>query len=511
LLANAFAGLALFYPTGEEKQVKIPMSYPSLRVLTKLSGGVLLCAGYAASVAGQGLISTPGNTEVQQPTAEAIQSVCVQLNGLQSPGAPVIANPGTGSPQARLSNSCTLMVSTAFFNQGTPPPFDPTGKFNLRISDAELRKATQDIAPVQMNAQKQTNVEASKMNLVGVRLLDLRAGARGFTVSENGITAPATVKTASANNEGLAGATGGGASADDLQGRLGGFVNVAGNWGDVNTTTLQDGYRYRNFSLLAGVDYRVNDNFVLGGAFSYGDTHSSFDQDLGKVDAKTWGFVGYGSYYVDTWYVDGFVGYGSVDYDTVRNIVVPNNNPGINPGQNAAYPINTSATASPKGHQWSASAAIGRAYDFAPYTLTPSARLSYIWVKNDAFSEDEPLNGLGLAVNERTVKSFQSALGGKISTVVNTSQGVFTPYFQAQWVHEFENNNPSILSKYVNDPFNVFFVIPTAQPTRDYATLSLGASAQFQNNLSGFLQFSTALGISDVTNYGLVVGLRKQF
>ena len=68
-----------------------------------------------------------------------------------------------------------------------------------------------------------------------------------------------------------------------------------------------------------------------------------------------------------------------------------------------------------------------------------------------------------------------------------------------------------ILAKYVNDPFTTGFFIPTATPTRDYAALALGSSAVFKNDLSGFAQFSAALGLKDATNYGLVIGLRKQF
>jgi outer membrane autotransporter protein len=98
-----------------------------------------------------------------------------------------------------------------------------------------------------------------------------------------------------------------------------------------------------------------------------------------------------------------------------------------------------------------------------------------------------------------------------VSKSISTSSGVFTPYFSAQWMHEFENDNPSIISKYVADPTNQFFAIPTASPTRDYAVLIVGSSAQFPNNLSGFLQFSAAAGLQNETNYGVVLGLRKQF
>ena len=221
------------------------------------------------------------------------------------------------------------------------------------------------------------------------------------------------------------------------------------------------------------------------------------------MKAATISVAGYGTYYVDDWYVDGFVAYGHVDYDSTRTIFIPS--------ASAVPPINTSATAKPNGDQWSASIGVGRNFESGALIITPAARLGYIWVKNKAFSEDEPVNGLGLAVDSRTIRSLQSALGGKVSTNVNTSTGVFGPYFSAYWMHEFKNDSPSIISKYVNDPFNTLFAIPTANPTRNYAVLTVGSTATFPNNFSGFLHFSAAAGLQDATNYAVVLGARKQF
>ena len=67
---------------------------------------------------------------------------------------------------------------------------------------------------------------------------------------------------------------------------------------------MQDAYKYDSVSLLAGVDYRMSDSLVIGGAISYSDTHSDYDRSLGKVKAATIGVAGYGTYYVDNWYVD---------------------------------------------------------------------------------------------------------------------------------------------------------------------------------------------------------------
>jgi len=479
--------------TRKGNQLKNLLRYRLLGDVAVMTGSVVLCAGYAALAAGQvpGLPSVSGITELQKPVADAVQFLCPKLP------AP---NPN-GTLTERLSNSCTLMVVTSLVNQ---KQLDPNNPFNLNISDDQLKRGIQAIAPVQANAQKQISVEASKMSLVGSRLLDLRGGARGLVMGMNGQEAQQAAD-GHASAGAPAGARGGAAGPDDaLSGRWGGFVNLGYAWGDVDETPLQNAYKYGSFSVLAGADYRVSDNFVLGGAISYSDTHSDYEQSLGNVKARTTGVAGYGTYYVDTWYVDGFIAYGSVDYDSTRNILIPSNNP-------TAKAINTSATASPNGEQWSASIGVGRSFEMAPITVTPTARLGYIHVKNKAFTENEPNNGLGLSVDSRTIESLQSALGGKLSTVVNSSVGVFVPYVTANWMHEFKNNTPSIVSKYVADPLNTIFAIPTATPTRDYAVLAIGSSATLPNNLSGFAQFSGAVGLKNESNYGIVLGVRKQF
>jgi outer membrane lipase/esterase len=291
------------------------------------------------------LATLPGLTELQQPTATAVNVVCAQFS---APNSGYVASP-TGTPEQKLFYSCRVMVQTA--NQVNPAVPGSTAN-SLNISNDQLRTGVQALSPVQMNAQKQKSVEAAKASQIGTRLLDLRGGARGFTVGMNGNTQQA----------GAATPTGGGAAADDAAGsRWGGFFNIAYSWGDVDQTTLQDGYKYDSVGLLAGADYRVSDNFVLGGAVSYSDTHSDYDQSLGNVKARTTGIAGYGTYYVDQWYVDGFVAYGWIDYDSTRNILIPSNSVATP----VVPPINTSATASPRGNQWSLS--IG-----APLPLRPA-------------------------------------------------------------------------------------------------------------------------------------------
>jgi outer membrane lipase/esterase len=453
--------------------------------------GLVIVSGTAA---GQGNLATlPGLTDLQQPTATAVNTACVKFGT-----SGLVPNP-SGTPEERLFYSCRVMVQTANKLQGS----GATG-LSLNIDNPQLRTGVQAVSDVQGNAQKQISSEAAKINLIGSRLLDLRSGARGFVVGVNGEPSrPAQASQAQRSDD--SGARGGGASADSpLDDRWGGFINFGYNWGKVDQTTLQDPYKFDSFNVLVGADYRLNDNLVAGAAFSYSDTHSDYDLSLGNVKARTTGVVGYATWYSANWFVDGFLAWGAVDYDSTRNIFIPSNNPNV-------PPINTIATASPNGDQWSMSIGVGANYETGSLTVTPTARLGYIWVKNKAFSEEEPINGLGLAVDERTIDSLQTALGVKLSTVVNAQSGVFVPYFTAQWMHEFKNDSPSIVSKYVNDPFNTFFAIPTANPTRNYAVLLVGSTATFPNNFSGFAQFSAAVGLKDQSAYGAVIGIRKQF
>lgn len=450
---------------------------------------------FGAGVQAQNLPKVPGYTPVQQPTADAVQSVCSAFGA----NAPTYGAPSdTGTPEQRLWSSCRKMVQTGNQVVGSGPT-----AHSLGLSNDDLRTGVQAIAPVQMNAQKQMSVDASRNNIVLSRLLDLRSGARGLNLAVNSIDLSSPDGAPVSGSPGGA-SRGGGASPDPTPGeRWGAFVNVAYNWGDVSRTDLQDRYDFKNWGLVAGVDYRIDPSLAVGGAFAYQDTKSDYDANLGFVKAKTYSLAMYGTYYADNFYLDALLGYGWIDYDTARAINIPSNTG--TPG------INTTATASPKGNQWSA--VIGGGYNVVQQasTITPFARLGYLYVKNKAFTEDEPSAGLGLAVDTRSVNSLQSALGVRFSHAFGTSFGVVTPYASGQWNHEFRTSQSSITSKYVNDPFNIFFTIPTEQADSNYGVFTLGLSGQFERGIAAFIQYGATAGLSNVSNRTVSLGVRVPF
>jgi outer membrane autotransporter protein len=441
------------------------------------------------------LPQVPNQTPVQQPASNAVQGVCNSFVA----NAPTFGAPSdTGTPEQRLWSSCRKMVQTANQLAGSGSTANSLG-----LSDSELLKGVQAVAPVQMNAQKQMTAEASRNNMVFSRLLDLRGGARGLSLTMNNMDLAPT-SGASDYARAAPSKRGGGASADPSLGeRWGGFVNAGYNWGDVSQTSLQDGYDFSNWGVVAGVDYRVSANAAVGGAASYQKTKSDYANNLGSVKADTFSLAAYGTYYAESFYLDGLLSYGWINYDSTRNINIPSNT--------GVTGINTVATASPSGNQWSA--VVGGGYNFTQeaVTITPFGRLGYLYVKNKAFSEDEPIAGLGLAVDARTVDSLQSALGVRLQSAFGTSFGVVTPYATAQWNHEFLTQQSSITSKYVNDPFNIFFTIPTEDAGANYAVFTIGLSGQFERGIAAFVQYGTTAWLKNVSNQTLSAGVRIPF
>ena len=67
---------------------------------------------------------------------------------------------------------------------------------------------------------------------------------------------------------------GGGASSDDMGGRLSGFVNLNGNWGEKDATDREDSFDFKSVGILAGADYRFSNNLVGGAAVNFSRTEA---------------------------------------------------------------------------------------------------------------------------------------------------------------------------------------------------------------------------------------------
>ena len=298
--------------------------------------------------------------------------------------------------------------------------------------------------------------------------------------------------------------TGGGASADAMQSRLGAFINARYITGDQDDNRVQDGYDFDGWGALLGMDYRFTDNLVAGLALNYSDGEVDYDRRAGKLDTQTWGATAYGTYYLeDGWFFEGSAGYSRVDYDMTRHIV-------YSIAGNAA---NQAMTSSPEGDLVTLSVGGGYVHNSEAWSITPSLRLDYVENDVDGYSErstdlQQTGGAMALAVGSITYESFTSNLGVQLANAISTASGVIIPQASATWVHEFEDGGETIRARYRDDINQTGFLIATTDLDSDYFDLALGVSGQFQGGRSAFISYRTIVGY-DGLSYSLIeAGLR---
>ncbi len=463
--------------------------------------GLVGLAALASSPAWAFLGGRPVQTGLQSTTGVAVQAVCGNF----------VATAPTNALQQDLFDRCREMVHGANSIDGIPPNGDSIG-----LADPELAAALQQLASEEIATPRTMATETStnQLSTLGARLTALRAGATGFAAS--GLGFAGAEQTLGAETLGLiprAGERGGAAAADEAFSRLSGFINGVVSSGDKDATDREDGFDFDTVGITLGVDYRFTDNFVFGGALDFTDTDNDLDERGNVVaggDVESDGFTlsGYGTYYLNKYYIDGIVSFGEHDHDLTRRILY---SPGPTAtGTGATGGANRTATGDTESDLFSLT--IGGGYETSRDALTYGAyaRLSYLEVDVDGYTE-QGAQGLDLIVDGQEVKSLVSIIGGRISKAFSRRFGVLIPQGWVEWHHEFEDDSETIVTRYLNDPNALSLLVRTDDPDEDFFVLGGGVSAVFKGGTQAFVDVQTVQGLDDVTNTILTVGGRREF
>lgn len=433
-----------------------------------------------------------GNTQLQQDTGDAVQKTCIGF----------LNQEGAKPEEIPLFATCGAMVGTAVELSGGDPPR------SLGLTEDQLAASLQQIATEEFAATESmaTEISSSRMDPVVSRLVELRSGVKGFSVT--GLLPEADAEALLAGSRTGSNAALGGAAGDELGSRLGGFLNASYGTGDRDDTERVNGFDFDSYNISAGLDYRIGDDFVVGGAINYYKVESDFDQTPtvsgGNIDADGWGGSVYGTWYKDNFYVDAVAGYASSDYDSKRKISIPSNNPMV-------ASITETATAKPESDDYTLGIGAGYSFNHDALTWGPYFRATYINVDVDDYREKgAEQSGLNLAVKGQEWESMTTVLGGQINYAMNRDFGVLVPHARLGWTHQFENDATEMTAVYIDDPRNNILRARTDEPDEDYAELGIGMSAVFQGGMQAFFNYDTLLGLDDLTTHLFTVGIRME-
>lgn len=439
-----------------------------------------------------------GQTENQQRTGDAVQTVCGQF-----------VNFGANTPEEQdLFERCGNMVQNA--NQLNGSSTTPN---SLGLDADGLAAAVQTVATEELSTTKTTGVELSNQQVsTGIaRLQTVRSGIQ-FGVSSNLFQSFDLFAATEASDNDTFWGTGGGAAGDTYIGKWGGFLNVNAGFGERDDSDYEDAFEYDNWGITSGVDYRLNDNFVIGALVSYQNIDSDFDATAevpgGGLKADSWGLGLYETYYAGNFYIDGLVNYAHADYDLTRKILLP---VGTNPGSSSAV-VTTDRTASgdTDSNNWTLS--IGGGLDLANGSLTygPYTQVTYRVNEVDGYAESGA-SGLNLTVDGQDWESLTTVIGGRIGYTTSPFWGVLMPQANFGWVHEFMDDSAEITAFYTHDPRSNPLVTLTDDPDRNYFELGAGVSAVMRGGLQGFFSYQTLLSHEFITDHSFTIGVRGEF
>ncbi len=395
-------------------------------------------------------------------------------------------NPNQSALAGALDNVCSTSVNTTVQTMCT--------QINS-LTTNQIRDALQQLVPDQVAAQGTSAVETSFTQLANIRwrLLALHNNGdskmlalNGLMLAVNGQSIPVGLLADATTDE----------SNIANSGRLGGFVKGRIQLGDSSATSNAAGYDFSTKGVTMGVDYRLSDQLVLGGALGYANTNNDYKSSRGDMSADGTTLSFYGSYYAPRdIYLDWIASYGSNKYSSTRNITYSG--------------INTQAQGDPNGSQLGTSLSVGTDVSRGAWVFTPYLRAEYVEAKVDAYDESGG-SGLALSYDQQTVHSFTTAAAARVAKTVSTRSGVFTPSAHLEWEHQYRNDQRMITARFVEDP-SAPFQTATDSPDRNYFNLGLSMAATWPAGRSGFISYEMVLGQNNIRSYTFDFGVRQEF
>ncbi len=189
--------------------------------------------------------------------------------------------------------------------------------------------------------------------------------------------------------------------------------------------------------IIAGIDWRFDNNIVTGVAATYVATSAKF-KDGSSTNVSSYQGAAYAGWAGGQWYALGSVVASFNDFGTSR-LLTPFGLPG-------------DATSSPSGQSYQGHAEAG-------YQCAPSGRRREC--RRDALRRiTRRVLGSGgfgaLSVNATDGNSFQTTLGVRLTSRIAMASGTLTPELRLGWNHEFLDASQSLTAALVGVPGSTF-------------------------------------------------------
>jgi uncharacterized protein with beta-barrel porin domain len=261
-----------------------------------------------------------------------------------------------------------------------------------------------------------------------------------------------------------------------------------------------EGFDFDTQGITAGVDYRLNNQAVIGVALGYSDFDSEVNTGA-TVESKALTFSAYGSFNVtDNFYIDAKASFGSPDFDQQRSVDFT-----LQDNQTDQLAVGKT-----DGSQQSFVITSGYQFNKNGWQFTPSISAEYNKSKVDAFVETGA-GDFNVGYSEQNFNTTRFTAGFQANKAISLSKGVLIPSIGYQYIHENQTGDDVILMRVSNMPAGEFFESETGFNDNNYSMLDLGLSFVTSNGKQAFIQYSKALGWEGFDKRSINLGARFEF
>jgi len=296
------------------------------------------------------------------------------------------------------------------------------------------------------------------------------------------------------NNTSLAGGSAGEDTDSKVYSPFGFFINGSITLGDKDSSSSERGYDLDSDNYTFGIDYRYNDQLVVGAAYGYSSSSIEFNSTGDDMDNQINTLFLYGSLYDDNFYLSSTLGYSFGEIDTARRILIPST-------------LDTRAKGNTDTDQFILQ--VSGSYDYYQEALSygPYAKLDIIEGEIDSYTER---NGGGFEVvfDDQDISSQLFTIGGQAQYALSYSWGVLLPNARFEIKNEFNDSRDAINGRFALDPTNSNFSITADKIDNFWFVFGGGFSAVFPHGFSAYADLETVQGLEDLSLYTYSYGGR---
>ena len=415
-------------------------------------------------------------TPLDQTSAIANQATYDQLKALGCQDESRVGTADCEGVTFIVWNNVRALVHTS--NQLLGSPTEST-TFSLDIDAVALNQALRWTSSEELAAQDTMtdNFVTGQHSSLSYRLSALRYGTKGFMLNSN---SNKTNKKLSSHQSARPTGINAGDETGEAWSRLGGFLDVNYTYGDQRASEYENAFDMHGYEISTGLDYRLDDHWVVGGILGYISETVDFDPERsvsdGTVDMDGLSLTPFVLYQTGDWFYSASAAYQKVEFNTDRNIRYLSNNASV-------ASIDTVAKSNNNSDSLSASLSGGNSYFVTDnLVIEQSVSLNYRDVSIDEIEETDINNdGFNLLVKERSFQSFESVVGVKMQYTLSNQYGVFMPYIDTQYYAEHKGGRRYIDAVYadVSDELtqDAHFILQTNTVDSDYKIYGLGVAA----------------------------------